>query len=383
MAKKTIKPFIAPPNFKIDRLPIVRVKSISFKNYKVFDNYKFDFSDSNGNIKNFICFIGPNGSGKTTILNTIQLLFSRFEGYDPARIETNLSKSIRHVGVEKQSKNNFQIVAEILIDEKTYRISIDKKGFKEDHPKEIKELLYRICYLSRLDQELQKFQLIRDRWPKFKKLFEAVTGYVIEEYTNPFFDDSDDPHLSELLKKYVLDFIVFKPNETIHHKECSDGEKKIIKSFSTILNLEYTPQIILIDNVEMHVERSRHIILVETLRKCFPDSQIFSTTHSYNISKSLEKNTGIYDMRLIKTDDIVKREPWRLKILDEIDDCIIKLKTIENNNKLLEEAKKNRDLCYCHINDLQKFQNNLTRFLNKVSELFVSAICSNGINCKS
>jgi predicted ATP-binding protein involved in virulence len=379
MEKAKNKSVIQQPNYKIGKLPTVRIKSISFKNYKVFEDNKFEFIDKNGNINEFICFIGPNGSGKSTVLYTIQLLFSRFDGYEKSRIENNLSKSIRHVGVDKNKNTNFKIVAEISIDEKIHKITIDKSGFKKDYPKEIKELLYRLCYLSKFDQELHKFQLIRDRWPRFKHLFEAVTGYVIEEYANPFFDDSDDPQLSELLKKYVLDFIVYKPNETIHHKECSDGEKKVIKSFSTMLNLDYTPQIILVDNVEMHVERSRHMALVEALRKCFPDSQIFSTTHSYYISKVLGKSAGIYDMRLLKANEFVLAESWRLKIIDEIDDCIIKLKVMEesrNVDETLEEAKKIQDLCYCQINDLQKFEARLTRFLTKVAELFVETVYS-------
>lgn len=376
MARKTNEPLVTPPNFQIDRLPEVRVKSISFQNYKAFENCTFDFVDENNKIREFSCFIGPMGSGKSTMLYTIQLLFSQFEGYDPARIENNLSKSIRHVEAKKKEKSNFKITAKILVEGKPYTLVIDKTGFKKKHPEEIKDLLYRICYLSRLDQDLNKFQLRREKWDKFKELFESVTGYTIEEYANPFFDNSDDPHLSELLKNYILDFLVKKPYETIHAKECSDGEKKIIKSFSTMLNLEYTPPIILIDNFEMHVHRFRHMALLEALRKCYPTSQIFSTTHSHSISKVLGENAGVYDMRLLRANEVVKKEPWRLKIADEIDDCIIKLKATESDPSLLLEAKKIQELCYAPINDLQGFKERLTRFLGKVSELFVGDICS-------
>lgn len=374
MVKEMINPLIIPPDFKIDRIPDVRVKSISFKNYKAFDDCKFDFVDSNGQIKDFLCFIGPMGSGKSTILYSIQLLFSHFEGYEKSRIENNLGRGIRHIEANKKSKSNFKIIAEILIDNKSYTLTIDKRGFKNKHPEEIRELLYRVCYLSKLDQDLNKFQLKRDKWEKFKNLFESVTGYVIEEYKNPFFEDSDDPNLSELLQKYVLDFLIKKPHETIHHKECSDGEKKIIKSFSTMLNLEYTPPIILIDNFEMHVHRLRHMALLEALRNCYPNSQIFSTTHSYYISKILGENAGVYDMRLLRSNDIVKKEPWRLKIIDEMDECIIKLKSVDSGQKLIDEANKISDLCYVQINDLQLFRKRVQRFLNKVSELFVDEI---------
>lgn len=376
MEKRKSEPLITPPNFQIDRLPTVRVESIRFQNYKAFENSFFNFLDKDNKPREFSCFIGPMGSGKSTLLYAIQLLFSNFEGYEASRIENNLSKSIRHIEDKKKSRSNFKITAKISVDGKKHTLILDKMGFKKKHPDSIKELLYRICYLSRLDQDLNKFQLKRDRWPKFKELFESVTGYTIEEYSNPFFIDSDDPTRAELLKNYVLDFTVKKPYETIHPKECSDGEKKIIKSFSTMLDLDYTPPIILIDNFEMHVHRFRHMILLESLRKCYPDSQIFSTTHSHSISKTLGENAGIYDMRLLRANETVKKEPWRLKIIDEMDDCIIKLKTNGSDPVLLDEAKEIQELCYIPINDLQKFDERLTRFLKKVAELFVGDLRS-------
>ena len=143
-----------------------------------------------------------------------------------------------------------------------------------------------------------------------------------------------------------------------------------------MLNLEYTPPIILIDNFEMHVHRFRHMVLLEALRRCYPDSQIFATTHSHSVSKALGEDTGIYDMRLLRANTVVKKEPWRLKIIDELDDCIIKLKTIGKDLDLIGEAKKIQDLCYLPINDLQKFKETLTRFLNKTTEILVGNICS-------
>ena len=370
------EPLINPPNFQIDRIPEVRVKSIHFKNYKAYDDHTFNFVDNDGKVREFSCFIGPMGSGKSTLLYSIQLLFSHFEGYDPTRIENNLSKSIRHVEASKRKRSNFKIVAKITVDDKPHTLTLDKKGFKRKHPKPIREILSRVCYLSSLDRDLNKFQLKRDRWPKFKELFESVTGYVIEEYTNPFFDGSDDPHLSGLLQKHVLDFVVKKPHETIHGKECSDGEKKIMKSFSTMLNLDYTPSIILIDNFEMHVHRFRHMALLEALRKCYPESQIFSTTHSHFVSKALGETAGIYDMRMLRANDIVKVEPWRLKIIDEVEDCIIKLQSMEGEPRLFKEAEKIKVLCYSEIKYLGPFKKKLTRFFNEVSELLVEDICT-------
>lgn len=369
------------PNFFIDKIPDIRVKSIRFQNFQVFEDYTFDFSDSK-NIRDFICLVGPNGSGKSTVLNSIQLLFTRFEGRDSERIKFNLGKSVRHVGTILNGvygEEDFLITAQIQSFIGNYEIQINKSGFIKDHPKEIKEIVYRICYFARFDRELNNFQLSRDRWPIFKELYESVTGFTIEENQDieKYCGQSEDPLMKKIAEEYILAFFIHKQHETIHHKECSAGEKKIIKSFSTLLTLEYMPKIILVDNFEMHVEKNRHFKLIESMKKCFPYSQIFCTTHSNYISRSSAKNCEIYDLRLITSSEIIKREPWRLCIMDEINDSLVKLeifKISSNVIDLIEYGKKLLVCCNEEINDLHLFQDNLKYFLKEVQEVFVNGI---------
>ena len=363
------------PNFTLDNIPSVRIKNLRIKNLKAFEDYTFDFTDNNIP-KNFICFMGPNGSGKSTALSVIQTIFTRFEGYDDSRIQSMLGKAVRHTGKNLDGvygKNDFLIEASIQSSLGNYNIAINKNGFVKDHPKEIKLIVYRLCYLARFDQELNQFQLIRDKWDVFKDLFEAVTGFEVEEISD-IFQASGDPVQASLLKKYVLGFWVHKPNEIIHHKECSDGEKKIIKSFSTLLNIEFEPQVIAVDNIEMHVELKRHVKLIESMKKCFPNSQIFSTTHSYRMLKDFTKRSSIYDLRKMKADPIMTRDPWRFYIIDEVEDAILKLVSTEKDRlscELIEEGRKIIDVCYGEINDLDQFEIRLKKFLKDVSDKFV------------
>lgn len=363
--------------FNDDGLPDIKISNIHFENFKVFDDLYLDFSEQ-GKLLDFICFVGNNGTGKSTILNSIQMLFNRFDGYSTERVIANLGKHVRHTKDDLSINNNFLITANLQTKMGGYCVKIDKSGFIQDHPPEIKDVAYRLCYLTRLDQELHKFQLNRDKWNIFKKLFEAVTGFVIEEIKS-IFDQSDDPIQANILSKYVLGFFVHKPRETILHKECSDGEKKIIKSFSTMLNMEYTPKIILIDNVEMHVDRTRHIRFVQALRECYPHSQIFSTTHSYYLSRQFDKGSKIYDLRTLHENQFIKNEPWRLCIMDEIDDCLTKLhvmKKDQNIINLIQDAQELKELCGMPISDLQLFQIKLKGFLSSVSDNFVCDLFS-------
>ena len=346
------------PDFKIDKsdIPSIKLKDIHFQMFRVFEDEYFNFTEDDM-VKSFACFHGPNGCGKTTILDCIQLIFSRFDGYEKNRLKIWLGKSVRHTDGKLNgvySVDDFLVTANLSCSLGDYEIQINKEGFIKDHPEEIKQIIYRLCYYARFDQELHQFQLLRDKWPIFKDLFESVTGFKVTEKKN-LFDGSDDEVQAEMMMKYVLGFEVHKPDETISHRECSSGERKIIKSFSTLLNMEYIPAVILVDNIAMHVESGRHLNLIESMKRCFPDSQIFSTTHSYQISRNLGVKSQLYDLRLIKASKLVRSQEWRLYVLDEIKDCIGKLKAIKgyrkdevgeeirNGEKLLKDCLEKED----------------------------------------
>jgi AAA15 family ATPase/GTPase len=360
----------------MELIPEIKIKNIHLKNFKAYEDFSLDFSIDD-KIKNFICFIGENGVGKTTILNAIQMLFQRYDGYDNDRLINQMNNCVRHVSYEKKYDDNFLIEADIVSSLGNYTLSMDKHGFINDHPKEIKENLYRLCYYTKFDRDLHQFQLTRDKWDIFKLLFESVTGYEIEE-TQGVFSISEDPCQAQLLNDYVLGFIVKKPRETISHKECSNGEKKVIKSFSTLLNLEVYPKIILVDDIAMHVALNKHIALIEAMKKCYPDSQIFSTTHSYRITKSLKRINEIYDLRVVRANELIQSEPWRLRLMDEIDDALHKLDGlgIEKNHKLYIEGENIKNHCSLSIGDLWDFKNKVKNFLKEVSDLYIIGFLS-------
>jgi energy-coupling factor transporter ATP-binding protein EcfA2 len=362
------------PDYKIDQteIPKIRIKSIRLENFQVFEDHIFDFSTANG-CKQFICFFGPNGCGKTTILQAIENIMASYEGYKPERLRALLGSSVRHIDGSTTAmygeNGNFLIAAQFETSIGNYEIRLNKNGFIResldgptnhlqqkqdkdgkyyilyDHPQLIKGIIRRLVFAARFDQELHQFQLPRDKWVIFKDLFESVTGFEIREKLD-IFSASDDPVQAKLLKEYILGFEVIKPHEIISHKECSAGERKIIKSFSTLLSKDYNPQIILIDNIAMHVESGRHLNLIDSIKRCFPNSQIFSTTHSYQISRHFGDKTQLYDLRLIRASDIIKKEPWRLYFSDELRDCLSKLNSMTtiDRNILDEEIRKCNEL---------------------------------------
>jgi len=97
----------------------------------------------------------------------------------------------------------------------------------------------------------------------------------------------------------------------------------------------------------MHVEEGRHINLIDSMRRSFPDSQIFAAAHSYQISRNYRDKKYLYDLRIVKASDVVRAEPWRLMISDEIRDAISKLRSanpISINGRNINGSKADPNL---------------------------------------
>lgn len=355
-----------------NQLPEIKVEWVEIKNYKVYDYAFLDFRDENGDCKNFVSFIGPNGCGKSTVLAVLQLLFFNFSGYTKERLKANLEKAVRHVSANCSCEDDFCIRAGISSSLGQYEVSLNKNGFIEPHPAEVSKYAYRLCYMARFDQELHKFQLLRSQWKKFKDMFESVTGYEIEEQ-EALFSSSFENNKDEVSKDYVFSFNVKKTHETISYRECSDGEKKVIKSLSSLLNCEIFPEVILVDNIEMHVESGRHLPLIQAMRRSFPESQIFTTTHSYHISRNFSQRSQIYDLRMIRCNNFLRQESWRLYMIDEIDDSITRLISLqtENSNQLIQQGYVLKDRCM-EEEQSEQFRRELAEFMSSAAKLFVN-----------
>jgi energy-coupling factor transporter ATP-binding protein EcfA2 len=281
---------------------------------------------------------GRNGVGKSTLLDAIGLLFRRYSGFDHERLATSMRRYIRNVKIldvsgslgnalveddnvqggsfGETSNERFRIDAKFAVEDgRTYDVSIGNNPNQymwhngtivtpcKWHPDDIEKDIHAQCYVTTYDRDLNKFQLIKSRWAVFKELFTAVSGFPVSKDEAVVDKDTDSRSLA-LIDQYVLGLRIEKPGEVITDRQCSDGEKKIIKNFTTLLNHEFIPSIILIDNVEMHVEIDRHMSLIRSIEKCFPDSQVVFTTHSEKIilEAPLEMLVSLTNKKISRSD---------------------------------------------------------------------------------
>ena len=323
--------------------PRIKLAKLELVNFGKYEDAVIDFTH-NGHVMPSSCLVGPNGAGKTTILEAITMLCSNFSQYEPQRFGDMMFRRVRnwmHIQDDLKMrtasfsvKGTFMRVDPALPgkpEEKSeYVVEFTRHKFRARHPEFIEQRLQRYCFVARFDNELSLFQMRRSRWPLFQELFSSVTGFPIEEDCDMFHDTSDT-RMRKVMDEYVLGFTMRKPNEVIRHKMCSAGEKKIAKCFSTILNAPVEPSIILVDNVLMHIEVGRHLSVMDSLTRCFPNSQLVVACHSVPVSKSLPNRERLFDMRSINVPGLVWREPWRLRLLDDVNEALERLSSISNS----------------------------------------------------
>jgi len=74
------------------------------------------------------------------------------------------------------------------------------------------------------------------------------------------------------------------------------------------------------------------------------------------------------------TNKIIRKQPWRLCIMDEINETIIRLEAIDPNLKIIKDGKKLLRLCSFYIKDLQSFRIDLAKFLKESLKIFIKSM---------
>lgn len=129
----------------------MRIKSFKIENIGKFSDLEIKFSKEN-ELQNHILFIGNNGSGKTTILESIALSLSWFV----ARVKNPKTNGviINELKIKNNSNSgNIKIVVYDKDKDFTWTVSKSKKGRKNDTPTNLEGLnnlvdIYRTDYTN-------------------------------------------------------------------------------------------------------------------------------------------------------------------------------------------------------------------------------------------
>lgn len=260
----------------------MKIKSIQLENTFGYKKAFFDFTNEEGNIKPFAMFFGPNGIGKSSILNVAAILSYPLQ-FNNRDFSTYFRKMIFHENYIP-GYDSFQTFSHVMTMEavfnseegdKKIRIQVDPKN-----PESAGIVLNEIgngpfAFFSDADHpsNLYRFQLEAEVKDIFLDIASEVYGYncLLES------EIEDEDIL------FYTDFVIEKENDTkVHYKRMSGGEKKIATLLSQLCSPSVKDKysIFLIDNLEKEVYFKRHHKLYDKLSQHFASKQILATTHS-------------------------------------------------------------------------------------------------------
>lgn len=287
------------------------IKKLYLKNFCQYHESTFDFTKKDGSPYNFISFFGPNGIGKSHLLEAISLLTVDTSSRNSVLVNNSLQKYIRNLNydplyhfIKKEDSLDMIIEGTFVYQDKDYVIKINQDGlvrddfcpistdennikhtgpFGNDYLKYKKRMSH---FVTNDTLKLHNFQIHKSHKDEFEKIISEITRYPVRcVETSNVFQSNNNAFGNE----FYTDVVLEKKGHTIHYKRMSLGERKICKSFSDLLNLmvclesdnmKYWPRILLMDEIESHVYYDRHVRFIDCLKQVFAKQQIFATTHS-------------------------------------------------------------------------------------------------------
>jgi AAA15 family ATPase/GTPase len=316
---------------------------------KYFCGYKraaFNFLDENDKPNRIVCIYGPNGEGKSSLLDAIKLVSNPYlyAGRDTRLVFRKLTYNSDYdpiYGFIKDAKeyitkddydngfnddefkpiytgNDFEKAFGDLVKDNKYTMEVEgafdaPDGFKTVYietsglkktnlPNKPRGYAYWID--ADHPSNLTKFQVAAEMGDIFLDIAKTVYGFDCS-FGTPVVEKLKDINGNEKDVPIYTDFIINKKGTKVHYKRMSAGEKKIATLLSFLCDPFYMENmdIIVVDNIELHIYFERHAIFIDKLLEKFPDKQFIITTHSGTMIQHIANKYGkscLYPVHEIK-----------------------------------------------------------------------------------
>lgn len=307
----------------------MKIKEIELKNIGCIRHLHLDFNEN----MNILC--GPNGVGKTTIIESVASMFI----YGHPTVKRNVAGDIGSL--------HAKIEADGHIKDKTIEIkkfnpleSENTISFSDLTSKIISIKISRNFGYSKLaaipsDQSRDQPTLWNETisgvtfdgvkgWFVNRYLYSAREGTLSEEQISNYhlaercFSIINNQYNFSRVMGATNDIMVNTPQGEIYFEYLSSGFKSIIYLlFSTIKEIEFRFKeqnlkaedfdgIILIDEIEIHLHPEWQERIIYILRKTFPCAQFILTTHSPHVIQTAEPNQ-IMALQLDENNNVILR----------------------------------------------------------------------------
>ncbi|MCD6327074.1 AAA family ATPase [bacterium] len=312
----------------------IKIKKLSIRNFRCIGSLDLDFTDPDGAPLDLVVLAGPNGCGKTSVLEAIRIICDRKDPDDPAIEEVRVA-DIRHGSKRYEIDVILQSNASPVMKEPLHFAgSIDNAppAFEigTDDPSSYKIWLIKLSQMpfgyltSWRDQKLVASLPISD---------EKRDGDAVSEEAERLFalqkkcknlwlysvmnglDTTSNPQVRAIIDPLEKVWKIFYPGEMaeffirsvdlddpesdynlylrrrdgteIPVNDLSSGEIEVLTMAGWLTMNDYRGGIVLIDEPEMHMHVQWHRAIIRALRVLLPETQIIVATHSWDILKSV------------------------------------------------------------------------------------------------
>jgi len=295
----------------------IKLAGMKLKDYCGYRDTEINLLNDQDQANNIVVIYGPNGIGKSTLIKAIQLVSNPFlyEHRNSDKIELLLKKLVYNDDYDP----SYSAVYEQAGGQSKYNMQMH--GVFDDESKQFKSVIMeqnglQLCELEKkhkgyayyIDADnpvnMSRFQLEGTYKEQFLEIANIVYGYEcnlaesIEEFIE---DEYGNNQMIELFNDFTLN----KNGTLVHFKSMSAGEKKIATLLSSLCDPNYINilDIVLIDNIAMHVYFKRHASMIDKILEFFPNKQFIVTTHSETLIKHVRATYGencLLDLETIK-----------------------------------------------------------------------------------
>jgi len=291
----------------------MKLKKLELENYAGYRNATFDFTNESGEVKPIDIFFGPNGCGKSSALQAVRLL-GNLGNIKHRQSDLFFRKMIFHPDYDPslphfaKYKNVMSMKAIFTDGEKDYKVEVSSNQ-KPDGIVQCEISNRNVCVFIDADHAInrQKFQLAEDGSELFLDMARLVFGYEV------YLGRSVTTHESEAADgsgvgmeiDFYQDVIIDKGDVKVHFKSMSDGERKIVTLLRQLCDptIVRKADVILIDNIDLHIYFERHAKMIDKLISSFPDKQFLVTAHSGVMINHVREKYGsecLFDVDNIK-----------------------------------------------------------------------------------
>jgi len=302
----------------------MRLNNISFLNHPLFGNATIDFTDSKGKVLDTIVLVGVNGTGKTTILNTIKYLFSELPAMPPSnnKIES-FDLDLPNVDINGiYPHNRTRIKCHIEDSQHPFYPLVKYRGILTNYGKNFPKDFPKVVYLpptyidDKLKSNFEPYQYayrlnnicnssVLKNIPRFVSTYidkeimnndQLVVKQAIKnacEKINKIFENLSINIELIGLKKDGSKLPIFK-NKQGHSFDInglSSGEKQLFIRLLSLQMMAVNNSIILVDEPEVSLHPTWQQKIVKVFQSIGKNNQIIFATHSPHILASVDINS--------------------------------------------------------------------------------------------